>query len=196
MRVSRAKAEENHQTVIEVASRLFRERGFDGVGLNEVMKGAGLTQGGFYKQFQSKDDLIVQASVKALKSGADRWDDIVAKANGSPLDALVRFYLSDLHRSELAEGCTFAALGAEAARRDGPLRTAFEDGLLAHIGILEGLIEAESEPSPREKAIFALSAMIGALVLSRAVSDEHLSDQILNSVTEGLLAPSPSKNLA
>ena len=81
MRVSRAQAEANRETVIDVASRLFRERGFDGIGLKDLMKGAGLTQGGFYKQFESKDDLAAQASRRALESAFSRWS---AAAGANP----------------------------------------------------------------------------------------------------------------
>jgi purine nucleoside phosphorylase len=114
VRVSRAQAEENRRTVIDVASRLFRERGFDGIGLNDLMKGAGLTQGGFYKQFRSKEDLAVQASVKAFETSIAKWAEAVAKTARKPLDSLVRFYLSNGHRQEKAEGCAIAALGADA----------------------------------------------------------------------------------
>src|SRR3954447_7655191 len=85
MRVSRVQAEENRQTVINVASRLFREHGFDGIGLKDLMKAAGLTQGAFYKQFTSKDDLAAQASKRALESISGQWS---AAAEGNPKDPL------------------------------------------------------------------------------------------------------------
>jgi len=89
MRVSRIQAEENRQTVINVASRLFREHGFDGIGLKDLMKGAGLTQGAFYKQFASKEDLAAQASRRALESAADRWSAAVAAKPEDPLGAVI-----------------------------------------------------------------------------------------------------------
>src|SRR6266496_6405490 len=92
MRVSRTQAAENRQTVINVASRLFREHGFDGIGLKDLMKGAGLTQGAFYKQFQSKDDLAAQASRRALESAFGRWS--AAADPQDPLGAVIAFYLS------------------------------------------------------------------------------------------------------
>src|SRR5919109_3192693 len=93
MRVSRIQAAENRQTVINVASRLFRERGFDGIGLKDLMKGAGLTQGAFYKQFDSKEDLVAQASRRALESASSRWSAAAAANPEDPLGALVAFYL-------------------------------------------------------------------------------------------------------
>ncbi len=188
MRVSRAQAEENRRTVIEVASRLFRERGFDGIGLNDLMKGAGLTQGGFYKQFESKDDLIVQASSKALESGVANWARVVSKAAGKPLRALLRFYLSDAHRHEKADGCALAALAPEAARRSPALRQAFEAGINSHLDILDGVVPPEPGKEVRDQSIVALSTMVGALVLSRAVDDEQLSNRFLKAAAESLLA--------
>src|ERR671935_2639041 len=87
MRVSRIQGAENRQTVINVASRLFRERGFDGIGLKGLMKGAGLTQGAFYKQFASKEDLAVEASKRALESASRRWSDAAAENPDDPLGA-------------------------------------------------------------------------------------------------------------
>ncbi|KSV61098.1 TetR/AcrR family transcriptional regulator [Sinorhizobium sp. Sb3] len=188
MRVSRAQAEENRRTVIDVASRLFRERGFDGIGLNDLMKGAGLTQGGFYKQFESKDDLIAQASSKALESGVANWARVVSKAAGKPLRALLRFYLSDAHRHEKADGCALAALAPEAARRSPALRQAFEAGINSHLDILDGVVPPEPGKEVRDQSIVALSTMVGALVLSRAVDDEQLSNRFLKAAAESLLA--------
>ncbi|WP_331374324.1 TetR/AcrR family transcriptional regulator [Sinorhizobium chiapasense] len=187
MRVSRAQADENRRTVIDVASRLFRERGFDGIGLNDLMKGAGLTQGGFYKQFQSKDDLVVQASAKALENGAATWAAVVAKAARKPLRALVRFYLSERHCHAKAEGCALAALGPDAARRSPALRQAFETGIKNHLDILDGLLSPTPGENVRDRSIVALSTMVGALVLSRAVDDERLSKRILQAAADGML---------
>src|SRR5437773_10973367 len=115
MRVSRAQAAENRETVINVASRLFREHGFDGIGLKDLMEAAGLTQGAFYKQYASKDDLAAQASRRALESAFGRWS-AAAEANlKEPLGAGIAFYLSMAHRAERGEGCPVVELGSEAA---------------------------------------------------------------------------------
>lgn len=191
MRVSRAQAEENRRTVIDVASRLFRENGFDGIGLNDLMKGAGLTQGGFYKQFESKDDLIVQASSKALEKGVANWTGVVSKAAGKPLRALLRFYLSDTHRHEKADGCALAALAPEAARRGKALRQVFEAGVESHLDILDGMMTPASGQEARDQSIVALSTMVGALMLSRAVDDAQLSNRFLKAAADHLF-PEPS----
>src|SRR5256885_9227937 len=100
MRVNRVQAAENRETVINVASRLVREHGFDGIGLKDLMKGAGLTQGAFYKQFASKEDLAAQASRRALESASNRWAAAAARNSADPLGAVVAFYLSTEHREE------------------------------------------------------------------------------------------------
>ena len=193
MRVRREKAEANRRNVVEVASRLFRQRGYDGIGLTELMRGAGLTQGGFYKQFGSKDDLIVEASIEALKSCAGRWADLASKAAAHPLTAIVEFYLSAAHRDEKAEGCPIAALGPDAARHGGPLRQAFGTGVEHHLDLLEDVIQSDPDGDRRDRAMVTLSTLVGALILSRAVEDQQLSSRILQASTQALLKQNPDE---
>lgn len=182
MRVSRAQAEENRDRIITVASRLFREHGFDGIGLKDLMKGAGLTQGGFYKQFTSKDDLAALASRRALESATRRWSAAAADTS-DPLEAVMAFYLSKDHRGEKAEGCPLVALGADAARQSADVRRPFEDGIRAHFEILDELMGDADSSSPSEKAIAILSMMVGAVTLSRIIEDESLSERVLDAAT-------------
>ena len=128
MRVSCIQAEKNRQTVIDVASRLFRERGFDGIGLKDLMESAGLTQGAFYKQFASKDDLAAQASRRALESAFHRWSTAAAENPQDPLGAVIAFYLSTEHREEKMDGCPVVALGSDAARQGADVKASFEAG--------------------------------------------------------------------
>ncbi|MEH0294403.1 TetR/AcrR family transcriptional regulator [Agrobacterium sp. CCNWLW71] len=180
MRVSRAQAEQNRDRIITVASRLFREHGFDGIGLKDLMKGAGLTQGGFYKQFTSKDDLAALASRRALESATRRWSAAAADTS-DPLEAVMAFYLSKDHRGEKAEGCPLVALGADAARQSADVRRPFEDGIRAHFEILDELMGDADSSSPSEKAIAILSMMVGAVTLSRIIEDESLSERVLDA---------------
>src|SRR5947207_15276537 len=106
MRVSRIQAAENRQTVINAASRLFREHGFDGIGLKDLMEGAGLTQGAFYKQFASKEDLVAQASRRALESASRRWSDADAANPQDSLVAVIAYSFSTEHREELVDRFT------------------------------------------------------------------------------------------
>src|SRR5437763_10591574 len=129
MRVSRIQAAENRQAVINAASRLFREHGFDGIGLKDLMEGAGLTQGAFYKQFASKDDLAAQASRRALESAFGRWSALAAANPQDPLGAVIALYLSMAHRAERMDGCPIVALGSAAARQGADVKAPFEAGL-------------------------------------------------------------------
>ncbi len=180
MRVSRAQAEENRDRVIDVASRLFREHGFDGIGLKDLMKGAGLTQGAFYKQFTSKDDLAALASARAMESATMRWSDAAATSS-DPLEAVMDYYLSTDHRGEKAEGCPLVALGSDAARQNAEVKQPFEDGIRAHFDVLQNLVGGAGDPEASDKAMAILSLMVGAVTLSRLTQDEFLSQGILKS---------------
>ena len=183
MRVSRAQAEENRETVINVASRLFREHGFDGIGLKDLMKGAGLTQGGFYKQFASKDDLAAQASRRAMESATRRWSEAAADSS-DPLEAVMAFYLSKDHRGEKAEGCPLVALGSDATRQSEEVRRPFEDGIRAHFEVLNELLDDTRSSNPSGTAMAILSLMVGAVTLSRIMEDENTSQGILDAAAE------------
>ncbi|TIU05499.1 MAG: TetR/AcrR family transcriptional regulator, partial [Mesorhizobium sp.] len=185
MRVSRIQAAENRETVINVASRLFRERGFDGIGLKDLMEAAGLTQGAFYKQFASKDDLAAQASRRAMKSATLRWSAATAAKSENPLGAVIAFYLSMDHRGEKMDGCPIVALGSDAARQGSEVKASFEAGIREHLEILGRFIaEANGEESDG-KAMAILSTMVGAVLLSRAVNDERLSKAVPKSSGRG-----------
>jgi TetR/AcrR family transcriptional regulator, transcriptional repressor for nem operon len=184
MRVSRIQAAENRQTVINVASRLFRERGFDGIGLKDLMEGAGLTQGAFYKQFESKEDLAAQASRRALESASQRWSAAIAENPDDPLGAVIAFYLSAGHREEKLDGCPVVALGSDAARQGAGVKAAFEDGIKAYLEVLGPLLPKTNGEDSNGKAMVVLSTMIGALTLSRAVNDPDLAQALLDAAVE------------
>jgi TetR/AcrR family transcriptional repressor of nem operon len=186
MRVSRVRAAENRQTVINVASRLFRERGFDGIGLKDLMEGAGLTQGAFYKQFASKEDLAAQASRRALESASRRWSAAAAENPKDPLGAVIAFYLSEGHREEKMDGCPIVALGSDAARQGSDVKASFEAGIKAHLEVLGRLIAKVDGKGPRgkRKVMAILSTMVGALTLSRAVNDPKLARAFLDAAVK------------
>jgi TetR/AcrR family transcriptional repressor of nem operon len=186
MRVSRIQAAENRQTVIDVASRLFRERGFDGIGLKDLMKGAGLTQGAFYKQFASKEDLAAQSSVRALESAFSRWSAAVTANPKDPLGAVMAFYLSMEHREERMDGCPIVALGSDAARQGSDVKASFEAGIKAHLEVLCRLIaEIDGKGAKgKRKAMAILSTMVGALTLSRTVNDPDLARAFLDAAVK------------
>lgn len=192
MRVSRNQAAENRQTVINVASRLFREHGFDGIGLKDLMEAAGLTQGAFYKQFASKDDLAAQASGRALESATRRWS-AAAEANvKDPLGAVIAFYLSLGHREERMDGCPVVALGSDAARQGTDVKASFEAGIRKYLEMLGRWI-GESDGADSGKAMAILSTMVGALTLSRAINDPNLARALLDSAVDQVRAAVPLK---
>ncbi|MGJ0507398.1 MAG: TetR/AcrR family transcriptional regulator [Methylocystis sp.] len=195
MRVSRTQAAENRATVINVASRLFRERGFDGIGLKDLMKGAGLTQGAFYKQFASKEDLAAQASRRALESAFNRWSAAMAAKPEDPLGAVLAFYLSMGHREQKMDGCPLVALAADAARQGGEVRASFEAGIKAHLEVLSRLVAETEDSDAKGKAMTVLSLMVGAVTLSRAVNDPDLAQSVLDAAAEQIreLATSPKR---
>lgn len=184
MKVSRADAERNRERIIEVAAKLFRERGFDGIGVAELMKSAGLTHGGFYGHFASKEDLMAQASARALDASLGGLNRL-AERSGSGSDALAAVasaYLSPAHRDQPGAGCALAALGAEGARHEAPVRAAFTRGVETAVDLLMRLLPDGPERARREQALAVYASMVGALVLSRAVDDTALSDEVLQAV--------------
>ena len=188
MRVSRVQAEENRQTVINVASRLFREHGFDGIGLKDLMAGAGMTQGAFYKQFDSKEDLIAQASRRALQEALGRWSASATSRPDDPLSAVADFYLSEGHCAERSEGCPIVALGSDATRQGPDVRASFEAGIKEYLALLGGWIGGADRAEADGKAMAVLSTMVGAVLLARAVNDEEMTKQFLQAAAGSVMA--------
>jgi len=186
MRVSREEAAATRERILEAASRLFRERGYDGIGVADLMKGAGLTHGGFYSHFDSKEHLMAEASARALRASAQRWSRIAESDGTDALARIVRSYLSSRHRDSPGTGCAIATLASEAPRQGGTVRRAINDGLAALVDVLAGLVPGRTAKARRERALVAFSAMLGALVLSRAVDDRQLSDEILDAVARAI----------
>jgi TetR/AcrR family transcriptional repressor of nem operon len=172
--------------VIDVASRLFREHGFDGIGLKDLMEGAGMTQGAFYKQFASKEDLVAEASARALESTTSRWSDAVAASPNDPLEAVIKFYLSKGHRKEKTEGCPIVALGADAARQSAEVKASFEAGIREHLRLLSDMLSKAEEQEKDDKAMSILSTMVGAVTLARVVNDPRLAQSILDAAAESI----------
>ena len=182
MKVSRAEAARNRERIIETAAKLFREHGFDGIGVAELMKSAGLTHGGFYGNFASKEDLMAQACARALEGSLDAMRELVERDGENALSAVASAYLTPAHRDQPGEGCAIAALGAEAARHGSPVRAAFTQGVRPVVDVLTRLAPGKSWHTKREKALVIYASMVGALVLARAIDDDALSEEVLQSV--------------
>jgi TetR/AcrR family transcriptional repressor of nem operon len=163
-----------HGRIVKEASRLFRERGFENVSVGEVMKAAGLTHGAFYAHFGSKEELQAAAVAYGQKVSLGRVQR--SKSNQSKGSYADR-YLSRWHRDNPGDGCTMAALAQEVARSTPEIKAALEQGL-------EEILSARG--GDRNQAIFRAAALLGGVVLARAVQDRRLSDEILRSVRQKL----------
>jgi TetR/AcrR family transcriptional repressor of nem operon len=188
MRVSREKAAEHRDRIIDAAGALFRAKGFGGIGVADIMKAADLTHGGFYGHFASKDDLVAQASRRTMARAATNWTKLVEAAPDNPYAALLEHYLSPRHRDDPGKGCAFAALGNDAARSGKIVRKAFAEGLAPLIDILAQSIPGKSKTARRRKAVAAMATLVGALTLSRAVEGKPLSDEMLEAAHRELAA--------
>jgi TetR/AcrR family transcriptional repressor of nem operon len=182
MKVSRIQEAENHERILEVATRLFRERGIDGIGVADLMKAAGLTHGGFYGHFKSKEDLVAQACARAVQRMRQNWTTVIDHANGNPLEALAATYLTPKHRDNAGRGCPMAAIGSEIARQSPTVRRAFTDELRPFLEYLSRSVQGNSTRLRRQKALATYAGLVGAIIVSRAVDDPDLSNEILSAV--------------
>src|ERR1700730_2868876 len=173
MRVSREQAAENRERIVETAARMFREHGFDGAGVDAIMNGAGLTHGGFYGHFRSKDDLAAEAVKRALEHSVEK------QSRYTKLKDLVSGYLSGRHRADRANGCAVSALGADIVRQGEGVRGVVTAYVRGQLDRLACLLRNGTAASRRRRAITTLAGMVGALTLARAVDDPALSEEIL-----------------
>jgi TetR/AcrR family transcriptional repressor of nem operon len=148
------------------------------------MQRAGLTHGGFYGQFASKDDLAAEATARVLKNpGWKEW--LTGKANPSFAD-VIRGYLSPRHRDDPGNGCLIAALGSDSARQPRAVRRAITDGFRFRLDAWMKLVPGRSVAARREKALVTMATLVGALVIARAVDDPALSDEMLEAAAKEL----------
>lgn len=187
MKVTKAQAQANRARIVETAAELFRERGYDGVGVAELMAAAGLTHGGFYKHFGSKADLMAETASTGI---AQR----LAASSGVDLGDFLRHYLSREHRDARGTGCTLAALSGDAARKPDEVKAMFAEGIENSLAAFE---HGEAAGKRERRAARALmlatfASAVGALVLSRACPDDSpLADEILEVCRKRLLAALP-----
>ncbi len=178
MKVTKAQAQANRARIVETASTLFRERGYDGVGIADLMAAAGFTHGGFYKHFPSKADLMAEAATCGFAQSDDR-------SRGADAAEIVKQYLSRPHRDAPGQGCTLAALSADAARQPESVKATFAAGVELLLTSLANRAGAQEEGKRKDELrvlrIEVLAQVVGALVLSRACPDDApLADEILD----------------
>jgi len=184
VRVTREQAAANREKILEVAGALFRERGFDGIGVADIMKRAGLTHGGFYGHFASKDDLAAEITARVL--GRSGWMERLTGTQRPSFSDLVRQYLSPRHRDDPGRGCLFAALGSDVVRQPRSVRRAFTEGLRLRVDALARLAPGRSAAARRQQSLATMAGLVGALILSRAVDDPKFSDEILEAAATSI----------
>lgn len=181
-KVSREQAQQNRDRVVATAARLFRERGFEGVGIADLMKSAGLTHGGFYAQFGSKEQLMAEASAKASDELDAHWREVLDRAERKNLSAMATEYLAKDHRDEPGAGCVAATLGVDTSHQGALVRSTFTVGVKRTFELLMRLVPGRSQKVKRREAIASFATMVGGMVLARGVNDDALSDEILEAV--------------
>jgi TetR/AcrR family transcriptional repressor of nem operon len=190
MRKSKAETLRTRESIVNAAAAAFRRNGIAATGLVELMAGAGLTRGGFYKHFESKEQVVAEASVHAGEELASRIGNAVSHGRGgTPLQRALDAYLTGHHRDHPENGCLFAAIGAELAREGAPVREAAAQAL-------ERMLDVFQQDIPRGDAVVALAAAVGAMTLARLAPDEAASKNILEQVRSHLLAHLPSSHAA
>ncbi len=181
---SQLEKQKTHDRIVEIASRRLREKGLDGIGVADLMKEAGLTVGGFYKHFASRDDMVAEAMELAFGS----WDAKMLAQGKAPSDVSFEDYATEYlslgHRDDVEGGCPFAALTADLARSGEKCRSQATGRLKSNLGKMTARMTAADEEKARRKAIIVSSMMTGAVGLSRISNDEALSAEILSTVRE------------
>jgi TetR/AcrR family transcriptional regulator, transcriptional repressor for nem operon len=175
---SQADKAETHQRIVDVAARRFRELGIDGISVADIMGEVGMTVGGFYRHFASRDDLVVEALEVTFRDVKE----------GPTLKETIEIYLSETHRNELHSACGLSALVNDVARSSDDAREAFMQQVERSRSFVEGQISPEIKSERSAKALVILSALIGAMSLSRAIVDPEVSSQVLDTVAGELVA--------
>jgi TetR/AcrR family transcriptional repressor of nem operon len=197
MRYSREHKLETHARIVKKASVRLREKGAHGIGVADLMKEAGLTHGGFYAHFDSRDALVVEAFSYAIDRAIERWRKTVEQMPPHKrLSSLVEIYLTPLHRDDPGNGCAVPTLGAEIARESPKTRRAFAAKLEQMIELIGDQIPDVARKTARKQAIATLATMMGTIVMSRIAGTGEFSDEILEAGREAALARAPAKKPA
>jgi TetR/AcrR family transcriptional repressor of nem operon len=183
---SQAAKTESRERVLRITARRIREEGMTRPGVADLMKEAGLTHGGFYKHFASRDDLINQAAALALIDGETKMAEAARRNPEEPRTGLIDSYLSTRHRDAPGTGCALVTLGAAAGRGGAEMKEAYEKQVQSYLALISETGDGDDSDEAQADAMLTLSAMVGALLMSRAVADPQLSDQLLQTVAERL----------
>ena len=188
MRYSREHKLETHARIVKKASVRLREKGAHGIGVADLMKDAGLTHGGFYAHFDSREALVIEAFADAMDRSTERWRKIAAQTPPEKrLATIVDSYLTTLHRDDPGHGCALPTLAAEIARENPRTRKAFAAKLEQMIDMLSAQIPDVPRKAARQQAMAVIATMMGTLVLARVAGSGEFSDEILGAGREAVL---------
>jgi TetR/AcrR family transcriptional regulator, transcriptional repressor for nem operon len=194
MRYSKEHKRETHAKIVKKAAVLLREKGAHGIGVADLMKEAGLTHGGFYAHFDSREALVIEAFAYAMDRSTERWRKIAEQTPPDKrLATIIQTYLTPVHRDDPGHGCAVPALGAEIARESPKTRKAFAAKLEDMIDMLADQIPDLPPKAARKEAVATLATMMGALVLSRIAGSGEFSDEILTIGRESALGRTAAK---
>ncbi|MDB5988280.1 MAG: hypothetical protein JWR16_3333 [Nevskia sp.] len=188
MGYSQASKAQTHQRVVQAAAAQFRQNGIDGISLADLMKELGLTHGGFYKHFGSRDELVAEAIDYALEDSEQTMRELLFKGGKPNLARYLKTYLSETHRDSRATGCSFTALAGDVARKGEALQTAMAEQIERNLELVGEALDQVRPDQRRNQALLLLSTLYGALMMARTVGDSALSREILRSVRDVLLA--------
>jgi TetR/AcrR family transcriptional repressor of nem operon len=189
-RVSREQTDKNRVAIEAASVRLFKQYGINGVSVSDIMAAAGLTHGGFYGHFESKDELAAIACVQSFEQSVARWKSLIKDDldEAALVGALADHYLNERQRDEPGEGCPITGLAADAGREPDtkPVRKAYTQGLKSLIDVLMSFSRTRQSKAVRQRALARISTLVGALTLARAVRGDPLSEEILVAARESL----------
>lgn len=189
MRYSKEHKQETHARIVRKASVRLREKGAHGIGVADLMKEAGLTHGGFYAHFDSREALVIEAFGYAMDRSVEHWRKVAAETPPEKrLSTIVDSYVSTVHRDDPGRGCAVPTLGAEIARESAKTRKAFAAKLDQLIDVMADQILDVPRKTARRQAMATLATMMGTLVMSRVAGSGELSDEILAAGREAALA--------
>lgn len=177
MKVTKDQAAANKEAILTAASRMYRKKGIDGIGIGELSRSVGLTHGGFYGQFPGgKEQLASEAVTRTFESNIQEWQD--AKS----VPELIKRYLTQGHMNNWTEGCPIPALAVDVARAGGTVSSSFTKGIEQLIETLMALVEGETHDEKHQESLRILSSIAGAMMIARALDNPELSQQFLQSV--------------
>jgi TetR/AcrR family transcriptional regulator, transcriptional repressor for nem operon len=192
MRYKRGHKEETRRLLVEAASRLFRRQGLAGVTVKEIMAEAGLTYGGFYAYFRSKDELLVHAMRAGLESTMGRMQMAREASPARPLEVFATYYVSEGHRDHPEIGCLYASLFSELARAKGPLRAQLRKGFERVLTNIMAMMPGENTAEKEARAMVVMAASVGSVVMARTARGSQNSNALLAAVREFVISQAGS----